>query len=53
MLWNGLDLVHVARDRDKGRALVSKVMNSHVAFYGAKLLTINEPVIFSRNTAVD
>jgi len=53
MLWNGLDLVHVARDRDKRRALVSKVMNCHVAFYGAKLLTINEAVISSRNTAMD
>jgi hypothetical protein len=53
MSWNGLDLVHVARGRDKRRAYVSKVMNSRVAFYGVKLLTINEPVIFSRNTAMD
>lgn len=43
----------MARDRDKRQALVSKVMNCHVAFYGAKLLTIKEPVIFSRNTAMD
>ena len=43
----------MAQERDKRRARVSNVMNSRVAFYGAKLLTINEPVIFSRNTAMD
>ena len=43
----------MARGRDRRRAHLSKVTNSRVAFYGAKLLTIKEPVIFSRNTAMD
>jgi hypothetical protein len=36
-----------------GKALVSKVMNSCVSYYGVKLLTSNEQVIFSRKTAMD